>query len=251
VLIHGTSVNLRDMKLALGDALSTRHRVVIVDRPGRGYSSRPADGWRLKRQAEILHAALGELGVERPVVVGQSLGGAVALAYALEYQDEMTGLVLLAPVSHEWPGGIAWYNRVSQWPIAGALFRRLVLPIYAPLAANSGVANTFAPDAPPEGYAEATGLALLFRPADFKSNAADIARLKPQVAAMSRRYREIRIPTAILAGASDRTVSPHIHARALARDIPGATLQILPETGHALHHAQTARVAAAIESVAD
>ena len=44
VLIHGASANLRDMKIALGDALATDRRVVMVDRSGRGYSGRPSDG---------------------------------------------------------------------------------------------------------------------------------------------------------------------------------------------------------------
>lgn len=250
VLIHGASVNLRDMQLALGDALSETHRVILVDRPGRGYSTRPDDGWRLETQAMLIHDAVAELGVEDPVIVGQSLGGAVALAYALKYQDEMAGLVLLAPVSHEWPGGVAWYNKVSDWPAAGFLLRRLVIPVYGPLAAKGGVEKSFAPDDAPENYYEQSGLALLFRPRDFKSNAADLARLKPQIVEMSRRYGDIHVPTAILTGTSDTTVSPKLHSMQLAGEIDGASLELLPDTGHALHHAETERVVAAILRIA-
>jgi pimeloyl-ACP methyl ester carboxylesterase len=249
LLIHGASVNLRDMKLALGDELAKTRKVVIVDRPGRGYSTRPADGWRLDRQAELIRGAAAALGLRRPIVVGQSYGGAVALAYALRRQDELSGLVLLAPVSHEWPGGLAWYNTVSGWPVAGALLRRLVIPVYAPLAARKGVVKSFGPDAAPARYYDETGLTLLFRPTDFKHNADDLRRLKPQIVAMSRSYGSIRIPTAILAGADDRTVSPKIHAAALAREIPGAYFETLPDTGHALHHAERARVLAAIDRI--
>ncbi|MEQ8934716.1 MAG: alpha/beta hydrolase [Amphiplicatus sp.] len=250
VLIHGASVNLRDMKLALGDELSKSRRVVMIDRPGRGYSTRPDEGWRIDEQATLIYAALVELGVERPVIVGQSFGGAVALAYTLKFQDDMTGLVLLAPVSHEWPGGVAWYNTVSGWPVAGFLLRRLVIPVYAPIAAKPGVAASFAPDEAPQDYYEKSGLTLLFRPGDFRSNAADLRNLKPQIVEMSRHYGEIRVPVAILTGISDTTVSPKIHAMALARDIRGASLDLLPDTGHALHHSQTAKIIAAIEQVA-
>ena len=250
VLIHGASVNLRDMKLALGPELSKTHRVIIVDRPGRGYSTRPEDGWKLERQADLIHGVVEALGVNRPIVVGQSFGGAVALRYALKYQDEMSGLVLLAAVSHEWPTGIAWYNSVSGWPVAGFLLRRLVIPVYGQLAAESGIRESFAPDTPPENYFERAGLALLFRPKDFKSNAADIRNLKPQVVAMSDRYNSIEIPTAIVTGTADTTVSPDIHSRQLAEDIDHATLTLLPDTGHALHHAETARVAEIIRAVA-
>ncbi len=249
VLIHGASVNLRDMKLALGDELSKTRRVIMVDRPGRGYSTRPEDGWRLDRQAQLIRGAVRSLGVERPIVLGQSFGGAVALSYALQYQDEIAGLVLLAPVSHEWPGGVAWYNKASGWPVAGFLFRRLVIPVYAPLMAEGSVIKSFAPDAAPEGYYEAAGIPLLFRAKDFRSNAEDLRNLKPQIVAMSGRYGEIRVPAAVMTGAKDPTVSPTIHSAALSREIPGVLYEVLPETGHALHHSQTGRILAAIDRV--
>ena len=250
VLIHGASVNLRDMKLALGDELAKSRRVIVVDRPGRGYSTRPKDGYRLETQARLIHDAVGSLGVRDPVIVGQSLGGAVALSYALQYQDDMAGLVLLAPVSHEWPGGVAWYNKVSGWPVAGFLFRRLIIPLYAPLAAKKGVEGSFGPDEAPQRYYEESGLPLLFRARDFKANAEDLRRLKPQIIEQSRRYAGIATPTVIFAGDDDRTVSPKLHAMRLATEIPGARLELLAETGHALHHAESARIIEAIEALA-
>lgn len=251
ILIHGASVNLRDMKLALGDELAKSRRVIIVDRPGRGYSTRPGDGWRLDEQARLIREAAAAVGAQRPIVVGQSFGGAVALAYALQYQDEMSGLVLLAPVSHKWPGGVAWYNRASGWPVLGTLLRRIVIPIYAPMAAKKGVIDSFAPDEAPAGYYEASGLTLLFRARDFGGNAADLRNLKPQIVEMSRRYGEIRIPTAIVTGADDSTVSPKIHSAALASEIANAEFEVIPETGHALHHSQSKRIIAIIDLVSE
>lgn len=250
VLIHGASVNMRDMKLALGDRLGVSRRVIILDRPGRGYSTRPADGWRLDVQARLINEALAKIGAERPLIVGQSFGGGVALAYALQYQQEMSGLVLLASVSHEWPGAVAWYNQASGWPVAGFLLRRLVIPVYGPFAAKSGVIKSFAPDEAPENYYEKSGLTLLFRAHDFKSNAADLRHLKPQIIEMSRRYGELTLPMAIITGADDTTVSPTLHSAALAATLSHAEYQVLPDTGHALHHSETATIVAAIERLA-
>jgi len=249
VLIHGASVNLLDMKIALGDALSADRRVIMIDRPGRGYSERPENGHLIEVQARYIRDVLAALDVENPVVVGQSYGGAVALAYALQYQDDMAGLVLLAPVSHEWPGGVAWYNNASQIPALGFLLRRLVIPVYGQLVATGGVEDSFAPDAPPENYAERAGLALLFRAKDFKANAADLARLKPQIVEQQSRYGELDLPVVIFAGANDRTVFPSIHSEALERDIAGATLTMLPDTGHALHHAEPDEILPAIRAI--
>jgi pimeloyl-ACP methyl ester carboxylesterase len=251
VLIHGASVNLRDMNMALGAELSKTRRVIIFDRPGRGYSTRPADGWRLDEQARLIRDAVAATGAERPVIVGQSFGGAVALSYALNYQQEISGLVLLAAVSHKWPGDVAWYNKASGWPVVGIFLRRIVIPIYAPFAAKSGVTESFKPDEAPENYYEKSGLTLLFRPGDFRNNAADIRHLKPQIIEMSARYEELTLPTAIVTGADDATVSPQLHSAALARRLPGAYYEVIPDTGHALHHAETAKVLAAITAVAD
>lgn len=249
VLIHGASVNLRDMKMALGDALGEDRRVIMVDRPGRGYSQRPEEGHRIAIQAQYIRDAVAALNVKDPVIVGQSLGGAVALSYALQYQDEMTGLVLLAPVSHEWPGGVAWYNDASQIPVIGFLLRRFVIPAYGQFAAPKGVEDSFAPDEAPENYAERAGLSLLFRPKDFKSNAADLAFLKPQIVEQQGRYNELTLPVAVVTGTKDDTVSPTIHSKALGREIAGATLTLLPDTGHALHHAETQAIMNIIENI--
>lgn len=251
VLIHGASVNLRDMKIALGDELSKDRRVVMIDRPGRGYSTRNGEGYRLDVQARAIKAVIDDLGVENPVVVGQSLGGAVALNYALQYQDEMSGLVLLAPVSHEWPGGVAWYNNVSGWPVAGFLLRRLFVPIYGGLTAEKNIDGSFAPDAAPDGYYEQSGLALLFRARDFKANAADIANLKDEIIAQQDRYGALLLPVAIVTGEDDTTVSPKIHSAQLERDIDGAELTLLPDTGHALHHAETEIIIGIINEISE
>ncbi|WP_411818177.1 alpha/beta fold hydrolase [Hyphococcus sp. DH-69] len=249
ILIHGASVNLRDMKMALGDELAKTRRVIMVDRPGRGYSSRPDNGYELAAQARLIKSVADDLGLERPVVVGQSFGGAVALAYSLQYQDEMHGLVLLAAVSHEWPGGIAWYNKVSQWPVLGVAFRRLVIPVYGQLSAEDGIKESFAPDEAPANYFDRAGLPLLFRASDFKANAQDLANLKRQIIAQQSRYSEIKLPVAIITGDADTTVSPKIHSRQLAEDIQGADLTILPDTGHALHHAETDRIIDLIDEI--
>ena len=249
VLIHGASANLRDMAMSLGEPLSEDRFVVMIDRPGRGYSDRPDDGHELGIQARYIHKALEQLNVEKPIIVGQSLGGAVALSYALQYQDDMSGLVLLAPVSHEWPGGVAWYNNVSGWPVLGFLLRRMVIPIYGGLVAESGIEESFAPDTPPENYYERSGLALLFRAKDFKANASDIAHLKDEIKKQQGRYGEIDLPVAILTGTADTTVSPDIHSKTLAKQIDGAALTLLPDTGHALHHAETAQIIEAINAI--
>lgn len=249
VLIHGASANLRDMLISLGEPLAADRRVLIVDRPGRGYSERPKDGWRLDVQARLIHAAVKACGIDKPIIVGQSLGGAVALSYALAFQDEMSGLALLAPVSHEWPGDVAWHNAAAGMPIVGFVLRRFVIPVYGRLAAKSGLKQSFAPNDAPENYYDRAGLGLLFRSEDFKSNAEDLANLKAEIRAQQGCYGALTLPVVIITGEADKTVSPSIHSERLAREIDGARLVLLPDTGHALHHAETEAIIAAIDAL--
>ena len=249
VFIHGASSNLRDMEIAFGNAGLDDRRLVFIDRVGHGYSARPKDGHRLSVQAGQINSALTALNIENPVIVGQSFGGAVALAYALDFQKDMAGLVLLAPVSHEWPGGIAWHNQVSQTPFIGFLLRRLVVPAYGQVAGTGLIERAFAPNLPPENYAQRAGVGLVFRPKEFRSNAADIFHLKSEVRLMQSRYGELDLPVAVVAGELDKAVSPSLHAKALKRQIPHAMLTMLPDTGHALHHAEPLKIADIINMI--
>ncbi|MDQ6627914.1 MAG: alpha/beta hydrolase, partial [Pseudomonadota bacterium] len=97
VLIHGNMVSQRDFEASgLIEHLARNHRVIAFDRPGFGHSSRPRDRlWTPAAQAELLHAALAQLGVGPAAVVGHSMGAMVALALALDHPEQVRRLVLL------------------------------------------------------------------------------------------------------------------------------------------------------------
>jgi len=163
VLVHGASGNLQDLRLALGDRLAANRRVILVDRPGHGWSDRPggvADA-SPARQAALIAEALGRIGVARFVLLGHSLGGAVASALALAFPARVAGLVLLAPVTHPWEGGLAWYNAILSTPFIGPLFARTVAFPLSVLLLNGGVASVFAPQAAPADYVRRAATRLL------------------------------------------------------------------------------------------
>ena len=250
VLLHGASGNLGDMQVALGDKLARQHRVILVDRPGHGWSERWADdGASPARQAAMVNEMLGHLGVERSIIVAHSFAGAVATALALDHPTRVAGLVLIAPVLNPWSTGIAWYYSVAAAPYIGPLFAwTLALPAGAVLI-NPTVAVVFAPQDVPKDYVERAAIPLVVLPRNFLANARDVAGLHGFVTAQAPRYRGIKAPTVIITGDRDTVVSPQIHSRALAAILPHSKLIVLEGIGHMPHHGARDAVYKAIEEV--
>jgi pimeloyl-ACP methyl ester carboxylesterase len=253
VLLHGASGNLADMRLALGERLTGRYRVILIDRPGHGWSDRP--GGRADaspaRQAALIHQALARLGASRPIVVGYSWSGALAAAYALAYPQDLSGLVLLAPVTHPWPGGVAFINDLVATPLIGPLLAYTAVMPVGYFLIRAGVASVFTPQTPPPDYAARTGVRMILRPSEFTANAQDIAGLKAFVTAQAPRYGEIKVPVAIIAGDStDTIVSSDIHSRAIAAILPQARLTVLRGVGHMVHYAAPGLIVQAINEIA-
>lgn len=250
VLLHGAGCNLEDMRLALGDALAATHRVVLVDRPGQGWSERPDDGHSPSAQAAVLRGVLDALGIDRAILVGHSWGGALALTFALEHSARVAGLVLLAPPTHPHLRRLTRLYRVLGAPFAGPLFAyTLALPLAA-AAFDSGLREAFLPQTPPHDYRRRSAAFLLLRPKAFLANARDIAGLRAFLEDEAPRYGSLAAPTIIIAGDRDRVVPARLHAALLPAAVPGVKLTILPGVGHMPHHAAPERVIAAVDEVA-
>ncbi len=252
VLIHGASGNMEDMRLALGEKLAQSHRVILIDRPGHGWSSRPAGDTYASpaSQAGLVAEALKQLGVRRAILVGHSWGGAFATAYALAYPDRTAGLVLLSAVTHPWPAGPGWYNNLASLRGIGPVFlRTLVYPLGSFMI--DGVSRSvFEPQAVPPDYVRRAAIRLVLRPKTFFANARDLALLRNFIAAQVPSYVDLRSPTIIITGDCDTMVSPEINACALAAALPQAKLVFLKGVGHMPHHAAPEAVAAAIDELA-
>ncbi len=239
VLIHGASGNLHDMMLSLGDRLRERYRVVAVDRPGHGWSDR-IDGARAAlpaRQAALIAEALRGVGVSRAVVVGHSWGGALVPNLALDHADVTGAVVMLAPVTHTWPGGrISWYYQLTGSMLGWLATRTITTPI-GWWVMEDALPAVFAPQPPAPNYLEAARIPLLLRPKVFHANAQDVAGLYEAVGAQSPRYPEIRVPVAVISGDRDRIVHTPLHSEPFAKAVPGARLTVLPGVGHMVPYA--------------
>ncbi|WP_284422591.1 MULTISPECIES: alpha/beta hydrolase [unclassified Bradyrhizobium] len=248
LLLHGASSNLEAMRKPLGDLLAQRHRVLLADRPGHGWSPRERDEDSTPAlQARMLDEALGRLGVDRVILVVHSWSGALGLRMALDFPSRVAGLVMLAPVAYPWRGGVGGYNVAVTTPVVGPLLAHTItLPLGLALMAP-GARGVFAPQQMPDDFVEQTATPLLLRPREFMANARDLVTLKQAVIEQSPRYGEIKAAVTIVAGDADRTVYTDIHSRPLAKVIPQARLIVLPELGHMVQNAVPELVASEVE----
>lgn len=248
LMVHGASANAREFSWTLAPRLASTHRVFMVDRPGHGHSQRPRAAETLKVQAEQAAGALKALAPgEKAIVVGHSFGGAVSLRLALDHPDLVEGLVLLAPVTHDWGGGgEAWYNQYAGHPVLGPMFTQLV-PIVGPAQVKRGVTNVFSPKPAPDNYFENSGIGLLFRPSNFSANARDVNALRGELAGQQNRYSDLKVPIVVFSGALDTVISPPLHVGKLKHQVDDLELVKLADGGHMPHHAFGADVAAIIQ----
>jgi pimeloyl-ACP methyl ester carboxylesterase len=253
VMLHGASSNLEAVRQPVGERLAKTHRVILIDRPGHGWSTRARlDDSTPQIQGRMIEEALTKLGVGKAIIVVHSWAGALGARMALDYPDRVAGLVMLAPVAYSWPGGVGRYNEVVATPVIGPLLAyTITLPLGA-LLAEPGARSVFFPQTMPDGYVSDTATLLLLRPREFLANAHDLVTLKAAVAEQAPRYAEIKLPVTIISGdGADKTVSTDIHSRPLAATVANAKLIVLPGVGHMVQNAAPDRVVAEIEAMVD
>jgi pimeloyl-ACP methyl ester carboxylesterase len=247
VLIHGSSGSTRDWTFSLLPRLAERYRVIAIDRPGLGWSDPAPGGESLHVQARLIRGAAAALGASRPVVVGQSYGGAVALAWATDAPESLAALVTLAAPSHRWEGGLPLQYVLTSAPVFGAATRHAIMAWVPEGYVRTQTEAVFAPQAAPEGYVGHFGPRMSLRPASQYENARQRAALKDEITAMVPRYARIAVPVEVLHGTADTIVSLTIHAEPFAAEVPFARLTRLPGLGHMLQHVAQDDVAAAID----
>ncbi len=247
VLIHGASGNVNDWTFDMVGRLSDRFRVIAFDRPGLGYTDLIGRNASVADQARLLADAAVALGAEAPIVVGHSYGGAVALAWALERPDNLSGLVMLSGASNPWNTGTGLYYTLLSNPLSGPILATLLAAWVPDRVVEDSVNGVFAPQSAPPGYDDHFGVGLTLRRFSLLENARQRASLLPQIEAMVPRYGTIDVPTEILHGDADNTVYLRIHSEPLSHQIPDARLTVLQGIGHMPQHAAAEAVSDAID----
>ena len=217
----------------------------VFDRPGHVYSGRPEGELATPVvQARLIRGAMRKLEIKKPVLVGHSWSGSLILAYALEYPDEVSGLVLLGVAAYEderfsSPTGIqATLTRLERLvldpPLVPPLLKRGISRALSAGPLERSLVYAYSPDPVPLEYLRAAKV--LWPMGDMPASTEEVAALNPTFKRLSPSYGEISVPVTIVTGDSDLLSDPERHAYPLHRTIPGSRLMVLENTGHEIPH---------------
>jgi pimeloyl-ACP methyl ester carboxylesterase len=236
MLVHGMAGSSKTWRHVM-PALAKRFRVLAPDLLGQGDSDKPRGEYSLGVHANTLRDLLDALGHERATVVGQSLGGGVAMQFVDQFPDRCERLVLVDS------GGlgreVTFYLRMLTVPGFESVFPLFCSPrvrdaghLVATWLGRAGVRFTPASQEIWRSYAS---LATAENRRAFFRSLRDVIELSGQaVSALSRLYRVAQLPTLIVWGAQDPFI-PVRHAVAAHEAIPGSRLEIFDGVGHYPH----------------
>ena len=250
LLVHGNMVTGDDYNTSgVAERLVETCRVLIFDRPGFGYSERPRwRPWAAMAQAELLHKALAELAVQRPVVVGHSWGTLVALALAIRHPADAASLVLLSGYYFPTFRLDALMVAPGAIPVLGDILRYTISPLFGWLTMPLTKRLMFAPAPVTARFKAEYSSAMALRPSQIRATCVDGTMMVPSAMGLRAHYGGLSLPVAIMAGDGDKIVSYRLAER-LRAAIPGSSLRIIKGAGHMVHHVATDQVVEAILAV--
>ena len=235
IMLHGLAGNLRNFTYALTDKLNQDFRVIAVDRAGCGWSkrSRPESA-TLNEQARIISEFIKKEKIERPLIVGHSLGGAIALTLALEHKTEISGLALICPATQmidDIPDIFRFLNISNKWLrlFLAYTFSSLI----GILTREKSFKTAFAPEPVCDNFAVKGGGDFALSSKSFIKTSEDLIFAMSSAPSVVGREKELKLPIGVLFGEDDEILDAKLHGEKFS-ELTGAELKILPNKGHML-----------------
>lgn len=247
VLIHGASGNLRDWTFDIAPQLAKQYRVLAFDRPGLGYSERAeGDTGDPATQARTLAAATRALGVERPILIGHSLGAAVAMAWALNEPDNVAGVVSVSGAVMPWSTQPMLAEKIGLDQLLVGFYFDYLQASAARGGIERFVTRIFRPQQVPDGYAQYVGGPLSLSARALKANKQDIGGLNTALRRQAPDYDRLRMPVEVISGTADFIINPARQPIPFAERLPRSNLTLLNGVGHMAHHVAPETLAQAL-----
>jgi pimeloyl-ACP methyl ester carboxylesterase len=191
-------------------------------------------------QARMVAQCIEKLGLDKPVLVGHSLGGAISLAVGLNHPQVIRRLALIAPLTHaeSAPPG-AFGGLVLPSPLVRRLVSwTLAIPLSI-INSRKAIAAVFAPETMPKDFPFKGGGLLGLRPHVFYAASSDLVAAPEDLPDMERRYASMTVPVDVLYGRGDRILNVKRQGEALKQKLDRVNLRII-DGGHMLPVTQSA-----------
>ncbi|MEE9281994.1 MAG: alpha/beta hydrolase [Myxococcota bacterium] len=226
LFLHGAGGN-GNVYAGLLERLAAEHSPIAFDLPGHGRSGELDSLGSIERMAAFTRAFVERLGLRKPVLFGHSLGGAVAMRYALDHPDELRALVLCATG--------------ASFHVADAQIDRLRL-VAEGKARREFNRQAYASSAPPEVLRQAFGEELKTDP---RARLGDVIAASEWNAAAE--IGRISVPTLVVHGEED---APQLakEADVLVSGIAGAKKVVIPRAATGLPLEQPDALAEAVRA---
>jgi pimeloyl-ACP methyl ester carboxylesterase len=251
VLLHGNGSMIQDFESSgLVNMAAKNYRVIVIDRPGFGHSSRPRNViWTPDAQAQLIRRALDRLGVSQAIVLGHSWGASVAVALALKFPDFVRGLVLASGYYYPTMRPDVVAMSAPAIPVVGDVMGHTVSPMISRMMWPMMTAMIFGPKSAPAKFKQFPK-EMALRPSQIRASAAESALMIPDAFHFEDQYGELKMPVVIIAGEGDRLIDIDKQSARLHSDVSQSAFHRLPDNGHMIHQTATGEVMAAINEVA-
>jgi pimeloyl-ACP methyl ester carboxylesterase len=251
VLLHGNGSMIEDFESSgLIDLAARDFRVIAFDRPGFGHSERPRSVmWTPDAQAELIHAALTQLGISNAVILGHSWAASVALAMGLKYPGMVRGLVLASGYYYPTVRPDVVAMGIPALPIVGDLLSQTISPFLSRALWPMLLKKLFGPQSVPNKF-QAFPKEMALRPSQLRASAAEAGLMIPGASGQRGKYKALQVPTVIIVGEDDRLIDVDSQSARLHADVSRSSIHRLAGHGHMIQQTATDELMAAIREVA-
>lgn len=250
LFIHGSMGSVEDWE-TLYPLLKDRYRVTAIDRPGMGFSGIKNNDYTLDGNAKIIWEIIKKLDLKNVIIVGHSYGGAIALRMAIDYDNNIRGYLLLAPIGYviDDPNAGTFTTKMISIPIYGEGILVLLDPIIGDAMVEKNLSRVMKGDKEffPQNFISFRK-ELWNKAISMSTRARQSDNYNREIVKYSNKYSGIKHRVSIIVGDNDRKQLMLQNDR-LAKEIPNCKYVKLKSVNHYIQYARPNEVVKVLEEL--